>query len=228
MVTNISVSRRSHDGERIVDRPEITVRWRNQDGKRVSRAYHHHPFIYLDPVNTVVNRTYSGGMKRHPDGKRLGAREFQREFRGMKEKAGFFEVHDIVYDEERTLDANELVRLDLNSADAIHMFRKRVKEHTFMGRMNHAEQFCWKPTQKIGQETAEVNMDGPFDINNTHRILYWDIEALQFRGNDRPINCKDPDNPRDKQEITLIGVYESWSNQYMVFGQHKQLGRSPA
>ena len=42
------------------------------------------------------------------------------------------------------------------------------------------------------------------------RKLFIDLEALQFRATDAgPKHCLHPNNPRDFQEINMIGVYDS-------------------
>ena len=46
------------------------------------------------------------------------------------------------------------------------------------------------------------------------RKFFFDIEALQFVKGENPEYCLRPNDPRDNQEICLIGGYDSYSKKY--------------
>jgi DNA polymerase elongation subunit (family B) len=170
--------------------------------------------MYMNAEKTVVNVTYEGGRKTHYNGKMLTRRDFNREFRGLREKSGFFEVYDLLEDGSTNIEGEPLTRVELNSWDATHMFKRRVKEYTYLRKMSHPEMFCYDHSK------GKVDISDAFDMDNQHRILYFDIEALQFSKEQRPFKCRDITNERDRQEVTAIGALEKWSGKMVVFSQH--------
>ena len=58
------------------------------------------------------------------------------------------------------------------------------------------------------------------------RKLFIDLEALQFRAGDGPENALRPNDPRDNQEINVIGAYDSYTKTYYQWCMHPNFDES--
>ena len=74
---------------------------------------------------------------------------------------------------------------------------------------------------------ADVPYEDRYLIDNVNtmeeypmRKFFFDIEALQFVKGENPEYCLRPNDPRDNQEICLIGGYDSYSKKYYQWIQH--------
>jgi len=108
-----------------------------------------------------------------------------------------------------TSDGRPLIKVVLNKPWMARVFSKRVKP-SFEADVPYEDRY-------LVDEVDEVK---PYQM----RKLFVDLEALQFRSEDAgPTRCLRPNNPRDFQEINMIGAYDSFSKQRVQWVQHYNL-----
>ena len=108
-----------------------------------------------------------------------------------------------------TSDGRQLIKVVLNKPWMARVFAKRVKP-SFEADVPYEDRYL----------VDEVNEVTPYKM----RKLFIDIEALQFKSDDAgPTRCNNPDNPRDFQEINMIGAYDSFTEKRVQWVQHYHL-----
>jgi len=103
-------------------------------------------------------------------------------------------------------DGTQLIKVVLRKPWMARVFAKRVKP-SFEADVPYEDRY-------LVDEVDEVK---PYEM----RKLFIDLEALQFKSDDAgPTRCNHPNNPRDFQEINMIGAYDSFSKQRVQWVQH--------
>lgn len=118
-------------------------------------------------------------------------------------------VNRIEDTDKRTSDGRPLKKVIMNQSWMLRTFKDRVKP-TFEADVPYEDRFLVDRVDEIK----------PYEM----RKLFIDLEALQFRATDAgPKYCSKPNNPRDFQEINMIGAYDSFSEQRIQWVQHFNL-----
>lgn len=102
---------------------------------------------------------------------------------------------------------DQLTKVVFKSSSAQRSFQYTVKSDTYEVDVPYEDRYLIDNVDKI----PEYKM----------RKLFIDLEALQFnKGDDGPLYCKNPSNPKDFQEINVIGAYDSFTKQRIQWCQH--------
>lgn len=105
-----------------------------------------------------------------------------------------------------TSDGRALIKVVLRQPWMARVFAKRVKP-SFEADVPYEDRYM----------VDEVDEVAPYKMCK----MFIDLEALQFRSDDAgPTRCNRPNNPRDFQEINMIGAYDSFSEQRVQWTQH--------
>ena len=108
--------------------------------------------------------------------------------------------------DKTTSDGRPLIKVILRKPWMARIFARRVKP-TFEADVPYEDRY-------LVDKVDEVK---PYEM----RKLFIDLEALQFKSEDAgPTRCLKPNNPRDFQEINMIGAYDSFSKQRVQWVQH--------
>ena len=185
-----------YDGE-MSDINDLHMRWR-EDGKRVEKTIKgFEPYCYV-PKSQKLWVGANDNTSTYAYAMQLPDHK----------NAGWM-VNRIEPTDKLAADGTELVKVILNQPWQARVFARRVK-----------------PSFE-----ADVPYEDRYLIDNVNEItsykmrkLFIDLEALQFKEDDRgPDYCLRPNNPRDFQEITMIGAYDSFSKQRVQWCQHPSL-----
>lgn len=214
----------------------VSVRWRDEDGKRCEDVFRHNPYVYLDPANVKQLQSTKETVAGTPRASfPLSERAFARRLKEWRRKKtyeskaiweGGVKMDGVVHVEEDpetvSRDGDTLTRVEFKDARSRSAFR-RAYSGLSASRTKHEEQFCIRPP--IEQESFE----SLFNDSPTH-TLYFDLELLQYAGNgDFPkyTNMRNPRhdvriglNSAGLQEMSLIAVYADWLDQYLVWAHH--------
>ena len=110
-----------------------------------------------------------------------------------------------------TSDGRALIKVVLRQPWMARVFAKRVKP-SFEADVPYEDRYM----------VDEVDEVKPYKMCK----MFIDLEALQFRSDDAgPTRCNRPNNPRDFQEINMIGAYDSFSKQRVQWTQHYNFDR---
>ncbi len=105
-----------------------------------------------------------------------------------------------------TSDGRALIKVVLRQPWMARVFAKRVKP-SFEADVPYEDRYM----------VDKVDEVAPYKMCK----MFIDLEALQFRSDDAgPTRCNRPNNPRDFQEINMIGAYDSFSKQRVQWTQH--------
>lgn len=214
----------------------VSVRWRDEDGKRCEDVFRHNPYVYLDPANVKQLQSTKETVAGTPRASfPLSERAFARRLKEWRRKKtyeskaiweGGVKMDGVVHVEEDpetvSRDGDTLTRVEFKDARSRSAFR-RAYSGISASRTKHEEQFCIRPPME--QESFE----SLFNDSPTH-TLYFDLELLQYAGEgDFPkyTNMRNPRhdvriglNSAGLQEMSLIAVYADWLDQYLVWAHH--------
>ena len=183
-----------HNGD-MSDINDIHLRWR-EDGKRVEKTVKDfEPYCYVPKSKKLMigakdNTATYAYAMQLPDHQNSG-----------------WMVDRIEPTDKKAADGTELVKVILNKPWMARIFARRVK-----------------PSFE-----ADVPYEDRYLIDNVNEItsykmrkLFIDLEALQFREGDLgpEYHAQNAKNPRDFQEINVIGAYDSFSKQRIQWCQH--------
>jgi DNA polymerase, archaea type len=183
-----------HNGD-MSDINDIHLRWR-EDGKRVEKTVKDfEPYCYVPKSKKLMigakdNTATYAYAMQLPDHQNSG-----------------WMVDRIEPSDKKAADGTELVKVILNKPWMARIFARRVK-----------------PSFE-----ADVPYEDRYLIDNVNEItsykmrkLFIDLEALQFREGDLgpEYHAQNEKNPRDFQEINVIGAYDSFSKQRIQWCQH--------
>lgn len=214
----------------------VSVRWRDEDGKRCEDVFRHNPYVYLDPANVKQLQSMKETVAGTPRASfPLSERAFARRLKEWRRKKtyeskaiweGGVKMDGVVHVEEDpetvSRDGDTLTRVEFKDARSRSAFR-RAYSGISASRTKHEEQFCIRPPME--QESFE----SLFNDSPTH-TLYFDLELLQYAGEGDFPKYTDMRNPRHDvriglnsaglQEMSLIAVYADWLDQYLVWAHH--------
>lgn len=214
----------------------VSVRWRDEDGKRCEDVFRHNPYVYLDPANVKQLQSTKETVAGTPRASfPLSERAFARRLKEWRRKKtyeskaiweGGVKMDGVVHVEEDpetvSRDGDTLTRVEFKDARSRSAFR-RAYSGISASRTKHEEQFCIRPPME--QESFE----SLFNDSPTH-TLYFDLELLQYAGEGDLPKYTDMRNPRHDvriglnsaglQEMSLIAVYADWLDQYLVWAHH--------
>ena len=186
---------------------EIILRWREKVGdnweRREQTDSSFRPYLFVDPDNLFVKRIKSNNTWRLLS-------EPKRIPRHLVEST--IEEHlwgiDVEFERNNAKDAkeNSLLKVYLDSPNDTYRFRKNFTP-TFEADVPYEDRY-------LVDRMSEIPM-------YKMRKLFIDLEALQFRQGDGPEHCTKSNDPRDRQEINVIGVYDSYTKQYTQWCQHE-------
>lgn len=183
-----------HNGE-MADINHIHLRWR-EDGKRVERTVKDfEPYCFV-PKSKKLMVTAKDNTSTYAYAMQLPEHQ----------NAGWM-VNRIETTDKVAADGTELVKVILNKPWMTRIFARRVKP-SFEADVPYEDRYL---------------IDNVNEINSFKmRKLFIDLEALQFRDGDRGPDypARNENNPRDFQEINVIGAYDSFSKQRIQWCQH--------
>jgi len=113
---------------------------------------------------------------------------------------------------KKSADGRMLSKVVLKGASMVRQFARRVKP-TFEGDVPYEDRYLIDRESRIDP--------------NPMRLLFIDLEALQFREGDiGPAHYRLENHSRDFQEINLIAAYDSFSKSYVQWCQHPNFDES--
>jgi len=176
------------------DTNDIHIRWR-EDGKRCEKTItDFEPYCYV-PKNGKI---WVGA------GDNTSTYAYAMQLPDHK-NVGWM-IDRIESTDKVAADGTELTKVYLNKPWQARVFARRVKP-SFEADVPYEDRY-------LIDNVEEVN-------SYKMRKLFIDLEALQFHDDDEgPIRCNNPRNPRDFQEINVIGAYDSFSEQRIQWCQH--------
>jgi len=183
-----------HNGD-MSDINDIHIRWR-EEGKRVEKTVKDfEPYCYVPKseklwVGAKDNTATYAYAMQLPE----------------HQNAGWM-VNRLEPTDKLAADGAELVKVILNKPWMARVFARRVKP-SFEADVPYEDRYL---------------IDNVNEINSYKmRKLFIDLEALQYRDGDKgPLyHATNESNPRDFQEINVIGAYDSFSKQRVQWCQH--------
>lgn len=204
-----------HGGDRVRKSPnkDIVLRWREKVGdnwerkERIDRSFR--PYLFVNPNNLFVKQVRSNKTWRLLDSpKKLPPH--------LVESSIDDYLWDIDVEFERyaakDCDGNDLLKVYLNAPNDTFRFRRQ-----------------FTPTFE-----ADVPYEDRYLVDNMETVplykmrkLFIDLEALQFRQGENPEDCLKSNDPRDRQEINVIGAYDNYTKQYVQWCQHDNFHDKP-
>lgn len=187
----------------------IIMRWRESVGdtweRRERIVSDFRPYLYVNPDNLCVkqvkqNKTWRPLDKPQKIPPHLAESTINEYLYGI----------DIAFERESAKSAKgeTLLKVILDSPNDAYRFRK-----------------YFTPTYE-----ADVPYEDRYLIDNIDKLpqyrmrkLFIDLEALQFSQGEYPEDCIRQNDPRDRQEINVIGAFDDYSGQYMQWCQHENL-----
>lgn len=183
-----------HKGE-MSDINHLHLRWR-EEGKRVEETIEDfEPYCYVLKGEQVVI------------GAKDGTSTYAYPEQLPEHTNSSWMVERVEATDKKSADGRPLVKVILQKPWQARVFARRVK-----------------PSFE-----ADVSYEDRYLIDNVHEIssykmrkLFIDLEALQFRDGDSgpEYSASNEANPRDFQEINVIGAYDSFSQQRIQWCQH--------
>ena len=108
--------------------------------------------------------------------------------------------------DKKSADGKDLVKVVLKQPWMARIFGRRVKP-SYEADVSYEDRYLVDRVDEI--------------TSYKMRKLFIDLEALQFKEREEgPDICHRPNNPRDFQEINVIGAYDSFSKQRVQWCQH--------
>ncbi len=190
----------------------IVKRWREKQGEDWVRkeevVRNFRPYVFVNPNNLVVKGKVTSGGLWIPEGYKKVP--FAIAERTLKELLFGIEIHKGDSPPYQDAAGNTLWKVSFDSPSLIWLFKKRFSSH-FEADVPYEDRYL----VDCVDEMPEYKM----------RKLYIDLEALQFRMSEgeSPYMCNNKSNPRDCQEINVIGVYDDFSNTYVQWCFHEVL-----
>lgn len=186
---------------------DVILRWREQVGDKWERkesvVTDYRPYLYVDPGKLMVKQVRSNKNWRVLETPRGVPLHLVR-----STITEYLWGIDVAFEDDGAVnsDGDPLLKVYLDRPNDVYRFRK-----------------YFTPTYE-----ADVPYEDRYLIDNHETIpeykmrkLFIDLEALQFIQGESPENCIKSNDPRDRQEVNVIGAYDNFTNQYVQWIQHE-------
>lgn len=180
---------------------KIHLRWREQeDGKwvRKEKKETFRPYLFVDPENLFMKRQKEKFSKQW---KTLATYKF------IPPHLVKATIKDYMYG----------IDIDFEEGDFVNTEGTKLLKVILQNPMD-ARRFRKNFTRTY---EADVPIEDRYLVDNYEELpeyemrkLFIDLEALQFKSGDGPEQVLRPNDPRDNQEINVIGAYDSYTKRY--------------
>lgn len=180
------------------DTKELVLRWREKVAEEWVRkekvVKDFRPYLYVESDSTVFIRGKD----------QMGRKVLSK---NLKDQDGIgWAIEDQVSTRKLTTSGKRLDKVYFKSPGLMRMVANKLKP-SYEGDVPYEDRYLIDCVDNV----PDYNM----------RKLFIDLEALQFKeGDDGPSSYKNAGNPRDFQEINVIGAYDSFTGVRMQWCQH--------
>ena len=205
-------ARHGNSRNRLSPTKDIILRWRELEGEKWERKERivedFRPYLYVNPGHLMVKQ-----QKLKTGWKVL---EVPRKVPTHLVRSA---IDDYLWDIDVTFendgavnsDGDPLLKVYLTNPTDTFRFRRQFTP-TYEADVPYEDRYLIDNHETI----PEYNM----------RKLFIDLEALQFIQGESPFDCDRPNDPRDRQEINVVGAYDNFTGQYIQWIQHSNFAEA--
>ncbi len=187
----------------------LTLRWREEKNgvweRKEETIRDFHPYLFINPTEFYVKQVRDRGQWRDVPARRVRSANVESMISDALYNADSRQRPVAV--EKTDADGKPFVDADGNTLWKV-VFDNPSWRWTFQKRFH--------PTYE-----ADVPYEDRFLIDRVTEVpkyrmrkLFIDLESLQFKSGDGPDICDRPNDPRDRQEVVVIGAYDNYSDLY--------------
>jgi len=205
-------SRHGNSRNRLSPTKDIILRWRELEGDTWERKERivedFRPYLYINPNNLrMKQQKLKSGWRLLDEPKPIPTHLVRSTIDDY-----LWDI-DVTFESDGSVnsDGAPLLKVILNSPTDTFRFRRQ-----------------FTPSYE-----ADVPYEDRYLVDNCETIpeyrmrkLFIDLEALQFIQGQSPEECLKPNDPRDRQEINVIGAYDDFTRQYIQWIQHPNFAES--